>query len=249
VHILYLDESGGPNSWNTQKNFVLGGAAVHEGQIYTMSKELDALQEKYWPGISFSIEFHVSPIRHGKGIFREMSRDLRENLIADVYKVIGKQIFPGFIAFATSIDASAVQNANQVTHDCFEEVCQNFNRYLYHQFKRDTPAKGLLVIDRGRDIIYRQLFREFKDSPDVQKYLAGIVDIPYFTACRETRMLQIADFIANAVWRYYEYGEDQALNEIIGRFYRGPRPYLDSGLAHITSDDTCDCYACTYKNK
>jgi hypothetical protein len=247
MHILYLDESGGPNSWNAQRNFVLGGVAVHEGQIYSITKDLNEIQEKYFPGISFPIELHVTPIRQGKGpYFKKMSKDAREELITDVFRVIKKQFFPSLIAFATSIDASAVKNPTQVTHDCFEEVCQSFNLYLYHQYRKDDPKKGLLVIDRGREKQYLQIFSEFKSSEEVQKYLANIVDIPYFTACRETRMLQVADFVANAVWRYYEHGIDQEMNLIIRKFYRGPRHHPTSGLTHITSDDTCGCYACTY---
>ncbi len=46
MHILYLDESGGPYSWNVQKNFVLGGVAIHEGQIYNLTKAMNDLQEK-----------------------------------------------------------------------------------------------------------------------------------------------------------------------------------------------------------
>jgi len=250
MHILYLDESGGPNSWNEQKNFVLGGVAIHEGQIYSLTKELNDIQEKYFPGISFPIEFHVTPIRQGKGpYFKNMSLDARKELIQDVYRVIEKQYFPSLIAFATSIDATAVKNPTQVTHDCFEGVCQKFNLYLYHQYKQENPNKGLLVIDRGREKQYLQIFSEFKNSEEVQKYLANIVDIPYFTACRETRMLQLADFVANAVWRYYEKNECEEMNHIISRFYRGPRNYPTSGLTHLTLDDTCKCYACNYSSR
>ena len=250
MHILYLDESGGPNSWNEQKNFVLGGVAIHEGRIYSITKELNEIQKKYFPEISFPIEFHVTPIRQGKGPhFKPMSKDAREELISDIYEVIQKQYFPNLIAFAASIDASAVRNPNQVTHDCFEAVCQKFNLYLYHQYKQDNPNKGLLVIDRGREKQYLQIFSEFKNSEEVQKYLANIVDIPYFAACSETRMLQLADFVANAVWRYYEHEIDEEMKYILGKFYRGPKNHPTLGLTHITSRDACGCYACTYNRR
>jgi len=250
MHILYLDESGGPNSWNVQKNFVLGGVAVHEGQIYSLTKELNDLQEKYFPDIPVSIEFHVSPIRGGKGPhFGKFDKETREEIIDSVYEIISKQYFPNLIAFATDIDISAVKNPTQVSHSCFESVCQSFNLYLYHQYKKHIPSKGLLVIDRGREKQYLSQFNEFRDSEAVQKYLGNVVDIPYFTACAETRMLQLADFVANAVWLYYEKGITKQMDKILPRFYRGPSYQIMSGLNHIIEGEECECYACNFLRK
>lgn len=230
-----------------QSNFVLGGVAVHEGQIYTLTREFNAIQEKYFPGITVLINFHVSLIRRGKGPhFNKFDEETREQIIDDVYHVIQKQYFPNLIAFATSIDISAVRSPSQVCRDCFKDVCQNFNRFLYHQYKKSIPSKGLLIIDRGREIQYRQIYSEFKKSELVEEYLGNVVDVPYFSACRETRMLQIADFVANAVFRYYESDITKQMNKILPRFYRGPRYHPTSGLSHITNDENCDCYACSY---
>mgnify|MGYP006302027071 FL=1 len=148
MHLLYLDESGGPNSWQVQKNFVIGGVAIHEGQIYSISKQLDDIQKKYFPDIHVPIEFHVSPIRHGKGPhFNNFSKETREKIISDLYEIIHRQHYPNLIAFATSMNISMVRSPSQVCQNCFENVCQNFNLYLYHQYKRNNPSKGLLVIE------------------------------------------------------------------------------------------------------
>jgi hypothetical protein len=73
MYILYLDESGDPNSWQQNKNFVIAGVAVHEGQITLISQRIRAIQEKYFPGISVPIEFHATEIRNGKGIFSDFN--------------------------------------------------------------------------------------------------------------------------------------------------------------------------------
>jgi hypothetical protein len=247
MHILYLDESGSPNSWNIQKNFVLGGVAIHEGQIYALNRALNAIQEKYFPGITVPIEFHVSPIRKGTPPhFNQFSEDVREQIINDVYDVIQKASFPGFIAFATSIDISAVKDPTQVSEACFEDVCQHFNLFLHHQYKKGIPTKGLLIIDRGREKQYLQHFTEFKKATEVEKFLGNIIDIPYFAACSETRMLQIADFISNAVFRYYESGITKEMDKVLPRFYTGPKYQPISGLGHITNQKGCQCHACQH---
>ncbi len=248
MNILYLDESGGPNSWNIQKNFVLGGVAVHEGQIYSLTKQMNDLQEKYFPGITVPIEFHISLIKRGKGPhFNQFSEDEREEIIADVFMILEKQHFPNTLAFATSIDISAVVDQHQVSQSCFEDVCQHFNLFCYNRHKQGNLTKRMLIIDRGREKQYLQHFSEFRKSKRVEKYLANIVDIPYFAACSETRMLQLADFVANAVWQYYERGVTREIDKIKHIFYRGPKYYPVSGLNHITKDTCCNCFACNFK--
>jgi len=245
MRILYLDESGGPNSWHEQKNFVLGGVAVHEGQIYPLTRDLNTLQEKYFPGISIPIEFHARPIRQGKGPhFNKFDFDTRRKIIDDVYDIIRKCGFPNIIPFATVMDISAAISYNQVCRDCFEDVCQKFNLYLHDQFKRGYPSKGLLIIDRGREGQYRQHFSELKKSEAVEEYLGNIVDIPYFAACRETRMLQVADFISNAIFRYYEWDITDNFDKISSLFFRGSHRHPVNGLNHITKDESCQCCVC-----
>jgi hypothetical protein len=225
--------------------------SVYEGQIYSLSKKLDDLQKKYFPGIEIPIEFHSHWIRTGKGQFRSFSPEERENIISDVYSILEKEHFPNVIAFATVLDITAVINPAQVTRTCFENICQNFNLNLYHAMKISQAkgmqfSKGLVIIDRGREKQYRQLFSEFKSEELVQKHLANIVDIPYFAACSDTRMLQYADFIANAAWRYYEKDDSSLIDKIIHLFYRGPKTYPVPGLNHITKK-TCECYSCKFK--
>ena len=245
MRILYLDESGGPNSWDDQNNFVLGGVAVHEGQIYSLTRELNMLQEKYFPDISIPIEFHVRPIRQGKGPhFNKFDFETRCKIIDDVYDIVNDCGFPNLIPFATVMDISAVKNSDQVCRDCFEDVCQNFNLYLYDQYKQGFPNKGLLVIDRGRERQYRQHFGELKKSEAVKEYLGNIVDIPYFAACKETRLLQVADFISNAVFRYYEWDVTDNFDKISSLFFQGSYLYPVKRLNHITRDESCQCCAC-----
>ena len=219
--------------------------AIHEGQVYSLTKEMNDLQEKYFPGIKVSINFHASAIGYGKGPhFDKFNEAEREEILDDVYNILHKSYFPNLIAFATCIDISAVTGPSQVTYDCFRAICQNFNLFLYHQYRMGHRNKGMLIIDKGREKQYHQMFYEFKKSPDVQEYLANIIDIPYFGASSETRMLQLADFVANAVFRYYESGITKHMDLILPRFYRGPRYHPTRGLNHITQEATCQCYAC-----
>ena len=88
MYLFYVDESGDPDGWQDQNNFVLAGVAVHEGQIRHFSEELDAIQARFFPTISVPIELHASHIRAGKGTrFRSLTDEQRNQLMPAVYDV------------------------------------------------------------------------------------------------------------------------------------------------------------------
>jgi len=84
MYLLYLDESGNEDD-PADKHFVLGGAAVFERQTFFLSRDLDALQTRHFPGIP-PIEFHASAIRAGRGFWRDIDRAKREEVLQDIPK-------------------------------------------------------------------------------------------------------------------------------------------------------------------
>lgn len=244
MYLFYLDESGDPYSWQSQKCYVIGGVAIHEGQVHGIGAQMDALQSKYFPGIQIPIAFHASEIKRGKGHFKGISRSRRNQILQDVYALIGSTTFPNLIAFSTAMDITAARNPTQTRRDTFEDVCEKFNGFLVHQYQRGHPAKGLLIIDENRRAEYRGLINDFKKKGTSHGYLGNIVDIPYFARCHQTRMLQLADFVANAVFVYYERSSTTTLNTILPRFYGKAWKKLSAGLGHIVKRK-CTCIACS----
>ncbi|MCY4577751.1 MAG: DUF3800 domain-containing protein [Chloroflexi bacterium] len=248
MYIVYLDESGNPNGWNSNQNhFVLGGLAVHEGQIRRLSDSLDEVQSRFFYDVNLPLEFHATEINSGKGRFHNLTSLQRQNLMNDVYDVIANIEYPRAILFATAINISSVNNPDQAVRDTFEDVIQCVNSFLVRMYRAGNPQKGLLIIDRASftEPKYRTLISEFRNAGTQFGYLGNIVDIPYFSQSEDTRLLQLADFCAYAVFRYYERGDDQYLNKIIHRFDRRSRDYQGvDGLKHITQRE-CGCLACS----
>ena len=77
--------------------------------------------------------------------------------------------------------------------------------------------------------------------------MPNVIDVPYFSPATETRMLQLADFVANAVWRYYEHGVTMDINKIKHLFSIGTEGWPVPGFNHLTKDKNCKCIACTFK--
>ena len=247
MYLIYLDESGSPNGWNNnQDHFVLGGIAVHEGQIRRISDSLDEVQSRFFSDISFPLEFHATDINSGKSRFHNLTKLQRQDLMNAVYDVISDISYPKAVLFATAMHITAVRNSDQALRDTFEDVVQRVNTFLVRLNNAGNPQKGLLIIDRATSTEdkYRTLITEFRNAGTQYGYLGNIVDIPYFSQSSDTRLLQIADFCAYAVFRYYERDDHRFLDKILRRFDKSS---VDSsridGLKHITSRN-CGCRAC-----
>lgn len=244
--MLYLDESGDPQAWE-HNNFVLAGVAVHEGQVYQLGKRLDDIQARFFPGRQLPIGFHATDIRAGRGLFGGLGQNNRDELMDEIYSVLSSTAFPFLIAYATTMHVSKAESAHQVLRVTFQDLLQRFNLFLTRQFQYGQPNKGLLLIDQSHQERYREMFADFKRTgTEFQGYLSNIVDIPYFAGRRDTRMMQLADFCAYAVFRYYEKEDTDYFDSVLPRFdRRGPRDPPD-GLKHFTKL-SCSCAACVWR--
>lgn len=246
MYLFYVDESGDPNSFTKgQRNFVLGGVAIHEGQIRTFTEALDNVQKHFFPTIQFRLELHASEINAGVDRFR-IGRERQDAFLDAVYSVIEDAWFPNLIVFITAIHESAVETPRQVLRACLEDICERFNLFLVRQYKAGFKDKGLLIMDQsGRTQRVRECMDEFERHGTTHGYLGNIVDVPYFGDSEHTRMLQLADLVAWAGGRYFNKSDDTYLNKIWDRLDRVENTDRLVGLKHITGDTYhCQCRAC-----
>ena len=251
VYVVYLDESGNLGSFrNDQDHFVIGGIAVHEGQIRRLSDRLNSIQSAFFPEISIPLKFHATDINSGRGRFRTISASDRQQLLDAVYAVIADSLYPHAVLFATAIHISAVESAEQALRDTIEDITQRINTFLVRLHRSGNTQKSLLVIDRSDETEgkYRSLISDFRTSGTSHGYLGNIVDIPYFSQSGDTRLLQLADFVAYAVFRYYERGDSQFLNKVFTPFDGRMKDAKRDGLKHIIrSTEECACMACSWR--
>lgn len=123
MYVIYLDESGDPNGWNNnQDHFVLGGIAIHEGQIREISDSLDRVQTEFFPEISIPLKFHAVDINNGNDRFAQFSWDNRQRILDAVYDAIASTTYPNAVLFATAMHISSVNNSDQALRDTFEDI-------------------------------------------------------------------------------------------------------------------------------
>ena len=248
-YLLYVDESGDPLGWRDQTHFILGAIAVHEGQVNTISRKLDEIQRIVFPetGSGIDIGFHASRIHEGKEHFKRLTRSKREELLTTIYGTMASIPFPHAILFGTAIHMSAVEEPENVVRNTFMDIVSRFNIFLKRQHMAGHTNKGLLIIDGAHQERYRSALSSFKKQGTEYGKIDNIIDIPYFARQDHTRMIQLADFCAYSLWRYYENGDVSYLKMIEHKFdRRGPAESPD-GLNHIIKEK-CKCVACSWRS-
>ncbi len=244
MHIAYLDESG---THKEARYFVVASLVAFERNTHHLAREMDQIQAKYfrdWPDPVF---FHASALRAKEGRvpepFNQLSPEERANLFSDVYQVIADS--------HARIIAVAIEKAAMMTDPYergFEQIVSRFDMLL-SRIHRDLgeDQRGLIILAESSykdnlEMLARRIAAEGHRWGNVH----NIADIPYFAPAKNTRLLQLADFISNAVFSNYETGHSKYFNQIAPRFdQENGRIH---GLVHITRDrDSCFCPSCVQR--
>ena len=246
MYLLYLDESGNEDDPN-DKYFVLAGAALFERQTFFLSQELDQLQTRYFPGVQ-PIAFHSTDMRTGKGFWRNVHEDVRNDLLMEIAKVISSANRPGMVLFAAVIEKSDQLYGEKAVEYATEQVCKRFDTFLVRQYQdENNPQRGLIIFSEGRfDKRAKVWVRGFKNLGTQWGAINNLSDIPYFASMKDTRLLQMADFIAYSVYQLYQRREPQYIRSLLHRFHQ--RDGVIHGLVHYRDRTKitygCDCPAC-----
>ena len=225
MHILYVDESGdGGSTHGSSQHLILCGAAMHEGQWRKLTRQLDDIKQNNFPTAGAFLEFHASEMRSGSRAFRHLPRPARSKAIQEVYDVIAKAT--GLTLFAAVIDKPAFtakyQDRVDVYRGAFEGLSTMFDFFLRRkQGQSRRVGRGIVVFDEARPSLSREIRRllaEFQAGGTRWASLSCIIETAFFFDSRSSRLMQIADFAAYAVYRWYEAGDDSYLKLIYHKF-------------------------------
>ena len=215
---------------------------MFERETYFMARELDQLQARHLPDVSDPAQFHASELRakRGRPPFDALNREQRHNLIRDVYGVISESRAR---LFAVAMEKAAT--IGDPYERGFEEMVNRFDLMVSRlSQERDEKQRGLIVVAESAyknnlNVLAGKIAREGHRWG--QTY--NLADIPYFAPAKSTRLLQLADFVVNAVYGYYEFGYANQFNRIAPRIDQEPGRM--HGLVHIANNlQNCYCPAC-----
>lgn len=144
----------------------------------------------------------------------------------EVYKAIAAA--RGLTLLAAVIDKAAftAKYHGQVEpyRGAFEGLCTMFNFFLRRkQQQTKRVGRGIIVFDGARPSLSREirkLLAEFLAGGTKWVSLSCVIETAFFFDSRSSRLMQIADFAAYSVYRWYEAGDDSYLKIVFGKFDR-----------------------------
>jgi len=239
MYLLYLDESGQHGG----RYFVLAGVAAFERQTHWIATELDRVQAQYFPKLPGAIELHASQVRAGReSPWDQLQPRERHALLDDVYTMISQA---QVVIFGIAIERRWLPPGTDEYSYAFESLTQQFDRFLIHRYRdAGDPQRGLIVLAESE---YRRriegLARRIRAEGTRWGDLRNLSEIPLFTAAGNSRLLQVADFCANAIYGRYESGYTTQFDRLLPKVYQDQGVYY--GLWHYCVDhDVCGCPAC-----
>jgi len=215
MFFLYVDESGKPSN-PSQKHFILAGVTVFERQTDWLSHRLEKIAAPFGGHATGPVELHGYPMWNGKSDgeteWRKVPASERRDAVKDALRLIDGKDYR-IIASVVNKEAIAPEDPVRVT---FQQVISRFDHFLARQFQHyNNPQRGLLVCDKSRkENIIQAMATEFKNDGHQWEPLHNIAEVPMFIDSKATRLVQLADLAAYALFKKYE-RNDNTLYEVI----------------------------------
>ncbi|RRA50529.1 DUF3800 domain-containing protein [Acidipila sp. EB88] len=226
MHLLYVDESGAIGN-PTEKFFILAGVSVFERNTHWIERDLNEIAARFNKEEPYTVELHGSPMRSGKGFWKHQPRDVREQAIIDALSVgiRDRQHRPRLIGAVLQKENHTGKEMSEVA---FEQLSSRFDMYLTRlHLKQQDTHRGLMIFDEcSTEKRIQTLAREFKHSGHTYGKIRNFAEVPVFLDSRASRLIQLADLVAYAMYRHFEHGDSKYYDVIYPCFDH------DGGVAH-----------------
>jgi len=243
MYILYLDDSGSKDNVN-EDYLVLAGLSIFERQIHWITEKLDRIASSIYPEDPSIVEFHASAIFGGRETPWKGIRDKSERveIIKQVLDVLATS-HESVAAFGCAVHKRSYPDENPVKI-AFEELCNRFDLQLKRLYHKGENHRGIIVLDENSyQRSLEALTLDFRQIGTRWREIKNLPEIPMFVDSKLSRLVQLADHIAYAVFRYYNAEDNKYFNIISNRF--DTESGKIHGLVHKqTVKSECMCPAC-----
>jgi hypothetical protein len=220
MHLLYLDDSGSVSNPN-QNHFIIAGLSVFERSPHWIEQELNLIANRFavGHGVAHDIELHASPMHSGKGFWRSQPRQTRISAIKEALE-IARSHFPRDLRLFAAVLNKHNFSGVDIIEDAFTQVCSRFDHYLARLYRKtQNPERGLILFDKSStEARIQTLARDFKYSGHQYGKTRNYAEVPVFLDSKASRMIQLADLVAYAIFRHVEFQDSQFYEIIEGCF-------------------------------
>jgi hypothetical protein len=211
VYLLYLDDSGSVSD-PKQNHFVLAGLSVFERLPHWIEQELDQIALRFArdPNCLYDVEFHASPMFGGHKVWRGFPKADRLEAIKDALRLVRKYHPRDLRLFAAVLEKQNFSGQDMI-EEAFTQVCSRFDHYLMRLYRNtQNPERGLILFDKSStEARVQTLARDFKYSGHQYGKTRNYAEVPVFLDSKASRLIQLADLIAYAIFRHVEFQDSQ----------------------------------------
>jgi hypothetical protein len=242
MYLLYLDDAGSAPNPN-EEYFVLGGIAIYEAQADWFAREMDRRATDVNNSNPQSVEFHASEIYSGRDApWNAMSKENRRGVIKSVLRVVNES-YETARTFACAVHKASYPGRDPVEM-AFEDICSRFDRFLGRVRNEGHRERGIIIFDESaHETAIQRMARDFRALGTRWGSIRNLAETPLFVDSRASRLVQVADHVAYAVFRRYNASDTQYFDIFAQRF--DAMNGVIHGLAHKQLvDPNCLCPAC-----
>lgn len=264
MYMLALDESG---THGGATSMLVGGIAVHEDDVAALRNSLTAVLAKHLTPLSadaFAYEIHAAELkrptrarakRPGQAArpasaWLKFDENTRTAILTDAINAIAT-----FTAsnpahqpalFAAVVDHRHGRHSKR-DETAYNHVLAKFSDMLTTRSSTGGPERGIVIHDERHDHekgLQAQVSRDWRTA---SPKFAGLAEVPLFADSKASRLLQAADLVCYALYRYYSKTppDDAWIAPLWDRAYQ-PDTEM-TGVIHLTPDfrtGLCICPPC-----
>ena len=142
---------------------------------------------------------------------------IREEAVADALRVFVRS-HPSNRLFASVVKKVSVSPRDPV-EVAFEQLASRFDKYLIRLHRGGDTQRGLIILDKSTyETTLQALATDFRTIGYTWGVIRNFSEVPLFLDSKASRLIQLADLVAYAIFRKFERGDDRFFSLIEKRF-------------------------------
>lgn len=229
MYFLFLDESGTPPNPDKAagKYLVIGGVIIPEGAWHGVAKDF----AKATINVRGELKWKFFGTANKDNSLSHLEKAAKEQVRTDVFRAITSRKAVKLICCVTSVEAAykrpTIVNQDDVYHLTYKGVTERFQYFLQDATRvTGQPQYGIVVSDHrmsNDDEKLRKRHHELINTAELYtSTYANVIETIFFSPSDASVGLQLADMVAGAVHRSFQYGENRFADLIRGSFRSSP---------------------------
>lgn len=224
LYLLFLDESGTPPKPDkaTGKYLVIGGLIIPEGAWQGIAADYKKITKGRVRG-ELKWKYFGPDNDDDKNSIKHLSKGEKDALRNEIFQIIASRRSTKIISCVTSVEAAyarpSIITQDDVYHLTYKGVTERFQYFLQDATRITSQTQyGLVVSDHrmsADDKKLRKRHHELIDTPEqFTSNYANVIETIFFSPSEASVGLQLADMVAGAVHRSFQYGEHRFAQQI-----------------------------------